>query len=69
MDTNFNQSIDELIKAYSLLETSNDTETDWEVNGNYIIEAPEENKIAESKEERDDVTDNYSYLAKSSFNE
>ena len=38
----FNHSIDELIKAESLLKTSNDAEINWEANTCDIIEALEE---------------------------
>ena len=55
-----NHSIDELIKAESLLETSDDAEINWEVNAYDIIEALEEKEKAESEKEREDVTDDYS---------
>ena len=48
----FNYSIDELTEAECLLETSNDTEINWEPNTCEIIEALEEKEKTESEEER-----------------
>ena len=55
-----NYSINELIKAESLLKTSDDAEINWEANTCDIIEAFEEKEKAESEEEREDATDDYS---------
>ena len=55
-----NQSIDELIEAESLLKTSDDAEINWETNACDIIEALEEKEKAESEEEREDATNDYS---------
>ena len=55
-----NHSIDELIEAESLLKTSDDAKTKWEGNECDIIEALEEKEKAESEEEREDATDDYS---------
>ena len=55
-----NHSIDELIEAESLLKTSDDAEINWEANACDIIEALEEKEKAESEEEREDATDDYS---------
>ena len=46
-----NYSINELIKAESLLKTSDDAEINWEANACDIIEALEEKEKAESEEE------------------
>ena len=55
-----NYSINELIKAESLLKTSDDAEINWEANICGIIEALDEKEKAESEEERDDATHDYS---------
>ena len=55
-----NYSIYELIKAESLLKTSDDAEINWEANTCDITEALEEKEKAESKEEREYATNNYS---------
>ena len=55
-----NHSIDELIEAESLLKTSDDAQINWEANAWDIIEALEEKEKAESEEEREDATDDYS---------
>ena len=55
-----NHSINELIEAESLLKTSYDAEINWEANTCDIIEALEEKEKAESEEEREDATDDYS---------
>ena len=54
-----NHSIDELIEAESLLKTSDDPKINWETNSCDIIEALEMEK-AESDEEKEDATDDYS---------
>ena len=80
-----NHSIDELIKAESLLKTSDDAQINWEANACDIIEALKEKEKAEPEEEREDTTDDYStdtviytkfsnsfkscYLPKAVFNE
>ena len=55
-----NHSINELIEAESLLKTSDDAEINWKANACDIIKALEEKEKAESEEERDDATDDYS---------
>ena len=55
-----NHSINELIEAESLLKTSDDAEVKWEANACDIIETLEEKEKAESEEEREDATDDYS---------
>ena len=55
-----NHSVDKLIKAESLLKTSDDAEINWEANAYDIIEALEEKEKAESEEEMEDATDYYS---------
>ena len=55
-----NHSIDELIEAESLLKTSDDPEINWEANTCDIIETLEENEKAESEEEKEDPTNDYS---------
>ena len=49
-----------MIKAESLLKTIDDVETNWEANACDIIEALEEKEKAESEEEKEDATDDYS---------
>ena len=49
-----------MIEAESLLKTSDDAKTKWEGNECDIIEALEEKEKAESEEEREDATDDYS---------
>ena len=49
-----------MIEAESLLKTSDDAEINWEANACDIIEALEEKEKAESEEEREDATDDYS---------
>ena len=49
-----------MIKAESLLKTIDDAETNWEVNAFDITEALEEKEKAESEEEKEDATDDYS---------
>ena len=55
-----NHSINELIKAESLLKTSDDAEINWEANTCDIVEVLDEKEKAESEEEREDATDDYS---------
>ena len=55
-----NHSIDELIKAESLLKTSDNAEINWEANTCDIVEVLDEKEKAESEEEREDATDDYS---------
>ena len=55
-----NHSVDEFIEAESLPKTSDDAEINWEANACDIIEALEEKEKAESEEEREDATDDYS---------
>ena len=55
-----NHSIHELTEAESLLKTSDDAEINWGANTCDIIEALEEKEKAESKEEREYATNNYS---------
>ena len=55
-----NHSIDELIKAESLLKTSDDAQINWEANACDIIEALKEKEKEEPEEEREDATDDYS---------
>ena len=49
-----------MIEAESLLKTSDDAEINWEANACDIIKALEDTGKAESEEERDDATDDYS---------
>ena len=49
-----------MIEAESLLKTSDDAEINWEANACDIIEALDEKEKAESEEEREDATDDYS---------
>ena len=53
-------SMDELIVTESLVKTSDDAEINWEPNACDIIEALDEKEKAESEEEREDATDDYS---------
>ena len=76
-------SMDELIVTESLVKTSDDAEINWEPNACDIIEALDEKEKAESEEEREDATNDYStdtnikfsnsfkscYLPKAVFNE
>ena len=55
-----NHSINELTEAENLLETSDNTKIDWQANACDLFDALEEKKKAESKEEREDFTDDYS---------
>ena len=55
-----NHLIDELIKAESLVKTSDDAEINWEANACDIIEALGEKEKAESKEERKNTINDYS---------
>ena len=55
-----NHSINELIETESLLKLSDDAEINWEANTCDIIEAPAEKEKAESEEEREDATNDYS---------
>ena len=56
----FNHSIHEFIGVKSLLKTSDDAEINWEINTCDTIEDLEEKEKAESEEEREDVTNQYS---------
>ena len=49
-----------MIEAESLLKTSDDAEINWEANACDIIEALDEKEKAESEEEREDATHDYS---------
>ena len=49
-----------MIEAESLLKTSDDAEINWEANTCDIVEVLDEKEKAESEEEREDATDDYS---------
>ena len=55
-----NHSIDELIEEESLLKTSDDAEINSEANTCNIVEVLDEKEKAESEEEREDATNDYS---------
>ena len=55
-----NHAIDELIEAESLLKASDNAKINWEANSMILFKPLKKTKKAESEEEREDATNDYS---------